>query len=234
MSLLCLIISWNPKIINNGIIHCAPNSTRSTHNTCFVFKLNYTRKRQSVPWHSGYVEAVCNTLAKIRWSGFEPPIKIFFFLISIYSFSFYYVFMLLFFFVVFFFLMEILSCHNNESTWAKSIINTSFVEAHIMNVSTKFQLHPLYGFKGEDFWIFFFKFSLLVAMATNQIHRFGQNSFIFVENYSINIFVKLLSKYLQCDTNKGLLSLFPLKVYGNFKLPKRRKPISNDNKNTIL
>ena len=52
--------------------------------------------------------------------------------------------------------------------------NTSYVEPNVMNISAKFQLHPPYGF-WDDFWIFFRKFSLSVAMATNQIQRFGQN-----------------------------------------------------------
>ena len=37
-----------------------------------------------------------------------------------------------------------------------------------------------------------------------------------VEDYSRNISVKLLSKYLQWDSSKGLLWHFPLQVNGNF------------------
>ena len=44
--------------------------------------------------------------------------------------------------------------------------------------SAKFQLHPPYGFWGDDFWIFFREFILSVAMATNQIQLFGQNSYV--------------------------------------------------------
>ena len=49
-----------------------------------------------------------------------------------------------------------------------------------MNISAKVQLHPPYGFRGDDFWIFFREFILSVAMATNQIqildkiHIFGR------------------------------------------------------------
>ena len=57
----------------------------------------------------------------------------------------------------------------------KNIIN---VEANFMNMYAKLQLHPPYGFWGEDFLIFFRKFTLYVAMATNQIQRFGQNSYL--------------------------------------------------------
>ena len=33
--------------------------------------------------------------------------------------------------------------------------NTIYVEANVMNMYAKFQLHPPYGFCGEDFLIFF-------------------------------------------------------------------------------
>ena len=46
-----------------------------------------------------------------------------------------------------------------------------------MNMYAKFQLHPHYSFWGEDFLIIFQKFTLYVAMATNQIQQFGQNSY---------------------------------------------------------
>ena len=52
-----------------------------------------------------------------------------------------------------------------------------YVEANVMNMYAKFQLHPPYSFWGEDFLIFFPKFTHYVAMATNQIQRFGQNSY---------------------------------------------------------
>ena len=68
--------------------------------------------------------------------------------------------------------METLSCHSKETTIKKNII---YVETNVMNMYAKFQLHPPYGFLGEDFWIFFRKFTFYVAMATNQIQRFGQN-----------------------------------------------------------
>ena len=55
--------------------------------------------------------------------------------------------------------------------------NIIYVEANVMNIYAKFQLHPPYGFWEEDFWIFFSKFGLSVAIATNQNLRFGQNSY---------------------------------------------------------
>ena len=69
------------------------------------------------------------------------------------------------------------SCHSNESTWATTIKDIIYLEANVMNMYAKFQLRPLYDFWGEDFWIFFRKFTLYIAMATNQIQRFGQNSY---------------------------------------------------------
>ena len=103
--------------------------------------------------------------------------------------------------------MEILICNSNESTWATAIKNIIFVEDYVMNISTKFQHHPPYGFWGDDFLTFF-----------SQIYPFGchgnqSNSAVWTkficleEDYSKNISENLLSKYLQWDRNKGLLSL---------------------------
>ena len=47
-----------------------------------------------------------------------------------------------------------------------------------MNISAKFQLHSTYGFWGDGFLFYFHKFSVSVAMATNQIKWFGQNSYV--------------------------------------------------------
>ena len=62
-----------------------------------------------------------------------------------------------------------------------------------MNMYAKFQLHPPYGFWGEDFWMFFFqKFKHLVAMATNQnqrkIHMAGRG---LLQKYFSKKFVKI-------------------------------------------
>ena len=55
-----------------------------------------------------------------------------------------------------------------------TIENITYVEANVMNTYAKFQLNSPYGFWGEEFWIIFRKFTLYVAMATNQIQRFEQ------------------------------------------------------------
>ena len=67
--------------------------------------------------------------------------------------------------------METLSCHNNQSAWATAIKSNLFVEAIVRNNSAKFQLYLPNSFWGVDFWIFFLKFCLLVAMVTNQIKK---------------------------------------------------------------
>ena len=53
--------------------------------------------------------------------------------------------------------METLSCHSNESTQATTIKNIIYIEANVMNINAKFQLHPPYSFLEEDFLIFFSK-----------------------------------------------------------------------------
>ena len=72
--------------------------------------------------------------------------------------------------------------HYKLSYQRKHMINgnkkkTNFIEANVMIISAKFQLHPPYSFWGNYFLIFFRKFSLLTAMETNQIQQFGQNSY---------------------------------------------------------
>ena len=71
--------------------------------------------------------------------------------------------------------METLSFQSNESTWAMTIKNILYVETNVMNMYAKFQFHSSYGFWGEDFWIYIQKFTLYVAMETNQIQRFRKN-----------------------------------------------------------
>ena len=41
---------------------------------------------------------------------------------------------------------KLLSCQSNESTWATTIQNISYVESNVMNMYAKFQLHPPYDF----------------------------------------------------------------------------------------
>ena len=92
--------------------------------------------------------------------------------------------------------METLKCQSNETTWAMTIKHIIYVQTNVMNMYAKFQPYPPFGFWGEDFLIILRKFTLYVAMATNQIQRFGQNSYE-SENYSRNVSVEKNSKYLQ-------------------------------------
>ena len=42
--------------------------------------------------------------------------------------------------------MGTISCHSNQSSYPTGIKNTTFVEANVLSMYAKFQLHPLYGF----------------------------------------------------------------------------------------
>ena len=65
--------------------------------------------------------------------------------------------------------MEISSYHSNQSSRTKTIKNTNFVQANVISMYAKFQLHPPYGFWEDFLNIFFQKFTLYVAIATKQI-----------------------------------------------------------------
>ena len=39
-----------------------------------------------------------------------------------------------------------ISCHSNQSSYPTRIKNTTFVEANVLSMYAKFQLHPPYGF----------------------------------------------------------------------------------------
>ena len=41
---------------------------------------------------------------------------------------------------------ETLSCHSNESTLTTTVKNIIYVEANVMNIYAKFQIHPPHGF----------------------------------------------------------------------------------------
>ena len=62
-------------------------------------------------------------------------------------------------------------------------------------------------------------FWLSVAMATNQNEEFVQLLYAWWRTTQQTFIKKVLSKYLQWDSNKDLLSLFSSLVNGNFKLP---------------
>ena len=63
-----------------------------------------------------------------------------------------------------------------------------------------------------NFYIFLnFSANLVFLLPWQPIKFSGLDTIInLVEDYSMNISIKLLSKYLQRDRNKGILSIFPL------------------------
>ena len=67
--------------------------------------------------------------------------------------------------------MQILSNHSNQSTQATAIKNI-FEEANVYKILQSFNFISIISSK--LILIFFCKFSLLVAMTTNQIESFGQ------------------------------------------------------------
>ena len=86
--------------------------------------------------------------------------------------------------------MENLSCHSNQSTWATIIKNLIYVEANVMNIYAKFQLHPQL-LRGRFFFFFFRKFSLSVAMKISdldKIHMVGRG---LLQKHFCKTFVKI-------------------------------------------
>ena len=47
--------------------------------------------------------------------------------------------------------MGIISCHSSHSSYPTRIKNTIYVEANVLSMYAKFRLHPIYGFREEDF-----------------------------------------------------------------------------------
>ena len=58
-----------------------------------------------------------------------------------------------------------------------TIKNMIYVEADVINIYAMFSFIPLMASEKKIFEYFFQKFSLSVAMATNQNQQFGQNSY---------------------------------------------------------
>ena len=51
--------------------------------------------------------------------------------------------------------METISCHSNQSSLSDRNKNINFVEGGVQSKYAKFQLHPPYAFREEDFGILF-------------------------------------------------------------------------------
>ena len=67
--------------------------------------------------------------------------------------------------------MENISCHSNQSFYPTGIENTFYVEANVLSMYAKFQLHPPYEFLEEDFD--FFSLENLPFMSSRQPFKFS-------------------------------------------------------------
>ena len=70
--------------------------------------------------------------------------------------------------------METITCHNNQSALASAIENTVFVEANAMS----FSFIALIASEKLIFLNIFRKFSLSVAMTTDETVGFGQKIYV--------------------------------------------------------
>ena len=127
--------------------------------------------------------------------------------------------------------MKFLSCHSvsDKRTLVMAMLNIVFVQANIMNISVKYQLHRLYDFWRDDFWIFFCKLYVLFAMATNQ-NQVRIKFICDIGDYSRNMSVNILSKYLHLEWKKDLLHFSHYKPMETL-LTYQWKQMSNGNKN---
>ena len=53
--------------------------------------------------------------------------------------------------------METISCDDNHSSYPTGVKSTNYVEANVLRMYAKFQLHPPYGFCEDANFFFFFK-----------------------------------------------------------------------------
>ena len=81
-----------------------------------------------------------------------------------------------------------------KAHWAMTIKNIIYVEANVMNMYAKFQLHPPYGFWEEDFWIFFQKIGHAVVIKISDLDKIYMVGRPLLQNHFCNFF---FSKYLQ-------------------------------------
>ena len=109
--------------------------------------------------------------------------------------------------------METLSCYSNESTWAMTIKNIIYVEANVMNKYAKFQLHPPYGFLGEDFLIFFSKIYTLCCHDNQSNSAIWTKFMWIVEYYLRNISVKKKKKILNTCNEPAKIANFHFSHY---------------------
>ena len=65
--------------------------------------------------------------------------------------------------------LEKICCHSNQSSYPTEKTTLIYVDANVIKMYTKYQLHPSYVlFLRRKFLTFFLKFILFVSLATNQ------------------------------------------------------------------
>ena len=128
------------------------------------------------------------------------------------------------------------SCHGNESTWAKAIQNKIFIEANVMNISAVSGSSLLWLLRRFlSFFLFFFFLIYPFSCHGNQTNSAAWIKFIcFIEDYSRNISIKLLSKYLQWDSNKCQFPLFHYKSMETISCHNNQSSYLNGTKTTII
>ena len=106
--------------------------------------------------------------------------------------------------------METLSCHSNQCSGTRTIKNANFVEAYIISMYAKFQLHPPYSSCEENFWIFFSKIYPLRCYSNQTNKAILTKVALNREDYAINIYVKTKFQYPQINGRNCNFPLFAL------------------------
>ena len=130
--------------------------------------------------------------------------------------------------------METLSCHSNVKHMSKTIKNLIFIEANVMNIPAKFQLHPPYGFWGDDFLYLFTNLAIQLPWQPIKFTGLDKTDMFGRGLLKEHFFVKPLSKYLQWDSNKCQFSLFPLQVMEILSCHSNQSSYSIGTKNTFI
>ena len=116
--------------------------------------------------------------------------------------------------------MGTLSCHSNQSSYPTGIKNTVYVDANVLSMFAKFQLHPPppLWFLRRRFFNIFTKINRFLPprqpIKFNDLNKSDMKCTGLLNKH----FCKK-SKYPHRDRKKCQFPLFPLYVYGNYKLP---------------
>ena len=103
-----------------------------------------------------------------------------------------------------------------------------------MNISVKFQLHPPYGFWGDDFLIFVRKFNILVAMATNPLNQSNSavwKKFIYMlgrgllKEHFCKTFIKYICSETTINANFHISHYMSMSNYSSYPIGTKKKII---------